>query len=250
MLIKDSKVIQEHNEKQVTNRTREITQLAMDAKIASEDHMTGMDAGMDMTNPEARWGRRMHVSDVVAMLKTMNPKLVFEVSQHLSTLMGIYIPEWELDPATLGWSYNKRYIMCMENGVMPEFTIVYADQIELPNDDGTTKRIKQYTAMKRGWRAVLVTLLWEKLITEAQIAQYFRVGRGEGQESRIWQEETGQGTPSQIEVKEIESGNRNEPKREHWTDTYNIGGYEFTDDRTAEIAIVTANATSDIATDI
>lgn len=190
MLIKDSEVILEHKEREIVERTRQQTRDAIDERVKGESLSTGMDAGMDMTDPDQRWGRKMHVNSVVRMLHEMNPNLVFEVSKHLSTLMGIYIPEWELDAATLGWHYNKRYIMAMENDMMPEFTIVYADQIELPNEDGTTRRIKQYTAMKRGWRAVLVTLLWEKLITEDQIARYFNVSQG--QESRIWQQETGQ----------------------------------------------------------
>lgn len=194
MLIKDNKVIVSHQQQAVIDRTREQTDKAIAERIANESHMTGMDASMDMTNPEARWGRKLHVDQVMGMLKVLNPNLQFEVSRNLSTLMGMYINEWVLDPNTLGWQYNRRFIMAMENGIMPEFTIVFAEQIELPGSEpGQVARIKSYNAMKRGWRAVLVTLLQQKLITESDIAKYFNIAQG--QESANWQKESGnQGT--------------------------------------------------------
>lgn len=191
MFIKDTDKIQEHVDVDTVQRTREITEDALQQRITLEKHSTGMDAQMDMTDPEARWGRKMDVKDVIKNLQVMNDKLIFEVANAMPTLMGMYIMEWIRDDNG-GLVYDRRYIMAMENGTMPEFTIVFADKIEIPdpkNPAGTVK-IKSFAAMKRGWRAILVTLLREKLITESDIQRHFKIT--EGRESRVWQEETGQ----------------------------------------------------------
>jgi hypothetical protein len=200
MLIKDDAVIQSHAEKAVTERTRDITTKALEERVRNESLSTGADAGMDMTNPEARWGRKMDVQDVIRNLRLMNTNLTFEPARNFPSLMGVYVTEWTRDESTGGLSYGRRYVMAMENGMMPEFTIVYADQIMLPDpkDPQAKMRLKQFSSMKRGWRAVLVTLLREGIIQEGQLTQWKIT---EGQESRVWKEETEGTQPISVETK-------------------------------------------------
>src|SRR6266478_5344853 len=194
MLIKDSETILEHGERLIQDRTQETTKHALEQQIRREGAATGADAGMDMTDPEQRWGRRMHVTDVIKCLKRMNPGLIFEVSRHTNTLMGIYIMDWVRDDlGTL--QYERRFIMGCENGIMPEFTIVIPEYISIPDPNDRSAeakvKIKQFAGMKRGWRAILVTLLREGLVTSENVMKEFRIPQG--RESRIWHEETCQG---------------------------------------------------------
>lgn len=146
------------------------------------------DGEADRLNPEQQLGRPLHVSDLIEKLHRMNPSLIFEVSVKDPTKYGAYIERRGNYLKTGLPGTFKQLVAGMENGWMPEFSVMAPRMEERPTEDGRIEEaIKHAYEQKRGWRTVLAKVLALNLITEAQIETEFAVS--EGRSSQLWQQQ-------------------------------------------------------------
>lgn len=144
------------------------------------------DGEADRLNPEQQLGRQLHVNDVIQKLQRMNSKLIFEVAIKDPTKYGVYIERKGNDLKTGMPGNFKLCIAGMENGWMPEFSVMAPRMEDRPTEDGRIEStMKHAYEHKRGWRTVLAKLYVAQLITESQIEKEFTVA--EGRSSELWQ---------------------------------------------------------------
>lgn len=156
------------------------------------------DSGRDVSDLLAQMGKPMTSQQVIDKLKLCNPRLVFKRSISFpERYYDIRLSYKERNAA--GTLVDKEKQICgMEAGIMPEFSVLHKKKIQVPNPDFFTNRtphreikwmeIDTFADETRGWRTVLVRLLHERLITEAQVARHF--GWTPTRESRKWHEQT------------------------------------------------------------
>lgn len=184
--------VYEHNEA----KGALVQQQQKSAQQKMEEAGQPKDGDQDMTNMAARMGRAIVVADFIRILQRLNPNLIFELSKGDATKYGIYIDNWDVDLKTnLPVKTQPRFITGMESGinlggrinegVMPEFSIMLTEDTIVPVDHQTIKKIPKFKREIRGWRTVLAALYSEGLLTEPQIEATFKIN--EGRDSANWQ---------------------------------------------------------------
>ncbi len=169
----------------VQERTRHLSNLEL-AEQAERDSVTvAPDGDIDTTNGAAQVGRSMTSDQVKKRLLKCNGNFWFEISAADSSKIGIYVIENR--PDTLGiMQKDKRFVVGMQNGWMPEFSIRHFKEKQVPAGDNVNwETKKEFARETRGWRTVLARLLKERLITAPQIEAYFKVSQGRS--SQMWQ---------------------------------------------------------------
>lgn len=105
-----------------------------------------------------RPGRKLHVQQFVRLLN-MLPRRKFILNPYsIRGMRGMSVARGGKEP---------RYIMAVDDGVSPEWSKIELDEHGLP---------KKLTS--RGWRAVLLTMLDQGLITEAEMIGLFGFAGG------------------------------------------------------------------------
>jgi hypothetical protein len=105
-----------------------------------------------------RPGRKLHSVQFVAMLNTLSRRRWILHPFAIRGMRGLRVSRGGAEP---------RYIMALDDGVMPEWSRLEVD------DHGLVKKLAA-----RGWRAVLLTLLDQSLVTEAEILKLFGFASG------------------------------------------------------------------------
>lgn len=174
------------NERDIVENTRDLSSRAMLQQRENDAFTVASDGGIDTTNIMAQMGRPLASTEVISRLRRMNANLVFEISMSDSSKYGIYAMELRADPVTGLFGNRKRFICGMESGYQPEFSVRHYREKEVPDATaiGHWRKEKIFTRETRGWRTVLMRLLKERLISEAQIQRYFD---SPSRPSRNWQ---------------------------------------------------------------
>lgn len=166
----------------LANAGRDRNDALVEDKIQKDKATVAPDGAVPTTSQEAQLARVLATSEVKARLLHCNPNFHFEVSRSDPDKTGIYILE-NKDGAS-----SKRFICGMETHYQPEFSIREdtVQRVPDPRNPGEWLNVPVITVEKfRGWRTVLARLLRERLITESQIEQYFKVSQGRS--SANWQ---------------------------------------------------------------
>ena len=170
------------------------------------------DGEANRLNPEQQMGLQIHVSAFIAALSRMNPNLIFEVAVKDPSKYGVYIERSGNDLKTGLPGTFKHLIAGMENGWMPEFSVMAPRMEDRPTEQGQiVTTIKHAYEQKRGWRTVLAKLYVNRLITEAQIEKEFAVT--EGRSSELWQHQIH--SPIAIKKETHGKGKRSRTVRNH-----------------------------------
>lgn len=168
----------------IRERTRHLSDLEVKEQAIRDSYTVAPDGNFDTTDNESQLGRPMTSDDVKRRLGKLNKNLHYEVSSADTSKLGIYVIENR--PDSLGvMQKGKRFVVGMQNGWMPEFSIRHYVNENVPNASGEWEVQKKFTKETRGWRTVLARLIKEKLITRAKADAYFAVNAGRS--SRNWQ---------------------------------------------------------------
>jgi hypothetical protein len=156
---------------------------AIDKGFAEQRRNAAMDGSRPMDTAEAQVGRPMSHDMVQKRLETLNRNLIFQVSPADNTKVGIYILD---KTATEG----RRFIMGMEHGWAPEFTIRklrWVKRLVVANPVPQYEDIPEYAGEKRGWRKVLAVLIRGRYISKVGAEKAFGLPT---LDSKQWQELT------------------------------------------------------------
>jgi len=163
--------------------------------IKKEDEAANpMDGERSMGDKSKQMGRAMRVDAFIAKLKSLNPKLIFELSKGDPTKYGIYIPVGQarklVDTAL---AQDIVFICGMESGInlggrinegmIPEFSIMVTKDVIVPDGDSIKKK-KKFESEIRGWRRVLAALISDGYLTEPQVVKAFDIATP----SQRWQQ--------------------------------------------------------------
>lgn len=105
-----------------------------------------------------RPGRKLHIVQFVNMLNTVPRRRFILNSYSIRGMRGLCVSRGGAKPT---------YVMALDDGVMPEWSKITLD------DHGLVKKLAA-----RGWRAVLLTLLDMKLISEQEMLRVFGFASG------------------------------------------------------------------------
>lgn len=154
------------------------------------------DGGRDVSDLLAQMGRPLTSQQVIDKLKLCNPRLIFRRSVTFpDRYYDIRITTKEASPT--GGLVDKETQVCgMEAGIMPEFSVLHKKKIKVANPEFFKSRkaevpwleVDTFADETRGWRTVLVRLLHNKLITEADVQKHF--GWAPTRESKKWHDQT------------------------------------------------------------
>lgn len=107
------------------------------------------DDQQQMTDCEMRKGQMMHHSDLIRLVKRLNPAIFVEQSINYQGCLGFY----HQDPNT----GQQTYLTWMDKGFMPEFSYLLVDWQDIPEQEVI------------GWRTVLIKLMKGRALTWNQI---------------------------------------------------------------------------------
>lgn len=107
----------------------------------------------EITDCFRRIGERMHHSELIRRVTSLNAHIFVEQSINYANSLGFY----HQDPQT----GERKYLSCFDKGAMPEFSFILCDYQDIPEEE------------VRGWRTVLVRLLTEKALTWRQVKEEF-----------------------------------------------------------------------------
>lgn len=171
-----------------------------EAMKKQEEAATPKDGETDMTKPEVRMGRAIRVGDFKRLLTSLNPSLIFQLSNGDPSKYGIYVPVGKsrrVADKTLvqdivfvvGMESGLNLGGRIDEGVMPEFSIIVTEDIVVPDGDAI-KKVPKFKREIRGWRTVLAVLHQDGHLTEPQIEATFHIS--EGKSSANWQRKVNQ----------------------------------------------------------
>lgn len=155
-------------QRQLDDRERNKTLLAPDGDI-------------DTTSPEAQRGRSISRSSFVHRVRKLNPNLWYEQSVRYPQQGGIYIQ----DPSS---PYGKRMVCGMPHEHLNEFSlrITVPEVIPAIGTQAQWETIQRVDQQEPGWRAILLTLLKEGLLSPSGIDREFNIIGGRS--SQKWQQ--------------------------------------------------------------
>lgn len=124
-----------------------------------------LDNHEDMKNMVARAGRRMHHSELMRKVLTLEPAIVVEQQINFPDDLGFYI-------ADVGGV--KRYLSSFHKGWSREFSYVLVDHQDLPCEE------------IRGWRTILFRLLGAGVLSWEQVRKTFGDPTGSSDAKDRW----------------------------------------------------------------
>lgn len=176
MLTLDTQALSRHAAMLTVERTRQVTRDSLASAIDRASELLLPDGKVDVTAQDGA-GRMMSTQSFCQLLKQCNSNFFFEVSVGDPTKMGCYMMLQHEDPIArlTDSSFHKRFVVGMENGWMPEFSIRRYVEKDMPDPENPllTKKVREFTDMKRGWRSVLVILLRRRMLTVNDIETTF-----------------------------------------------------------------------------
>jgi hypothetical protein len=157
---------------------REKSRASLLRSVSCDLATTAPDGSIDTTNGQAQLGFPLTSGQLRRRLSRCNPNLIFELSKSDSTKYGIYICQNVYDPIAMQSEYKKVFLLGMESGVSPEFSVRHHEEKVVPKEDGEGwEKIKVFVKETRGWRTVLARLLRIGVINEPQIRKNFDFSR-------------------------------------------------------------------------
>lgn len=134
------------------------------------------DGGICTTSLEQQLGTPLSTAEVLRRIRLMNPDLIYEVSIRFPDRIGIYVIEKRPHMLALCPTVDKRMVVAMQLGMMPERSVRHVKLARVPEEEGAGWRyVEEFAGETRGWRTVLWRLLDEGLIKPYQIDKYFPV---------------------------------------------------------------------------
>lgn len=144
------------------------------AEAQNKEVTVAMDGDICTTSLEQQLGNPLSTTELLRRVKLMNPDLIFEQSIRFPDRVGIYVQEKRPHVLKLDAAMDKRMIVAMQMGVMPERTVRHVKKTKVPSaDNAGWQEVEEFAGQTRGWRMVLLRLLQERLITPSQIDRYF-----------------------------------------------------------------------------
>lgn len=190
MLTLDTQALARHQAMLTVERTRQVTHDNLAQAIERASELLVPDGKVDVTDHGAS-GKMLSTQDFCSRMRLCNSNFLFEVSVSDPTKMGCYMMLQHDDPIQrlADSSYHKRFIIGMENGWMPEFTIRKFVEKDMPDpaNPSLMKKVREFTDMKRGWRAVLAILLRRRFLNVPDIETHFPALY---RESKYWHDAT------------------------------------------------------------
>ena len=138
------------------------------------------DGDSDVSSMEAQQGRRLHRTEVVRRIKKLNPNIWYETSIRYPAQGGLYIEDGRSP-------YRKRLLVGMPDGIVNEFSTVLTKPALIPDMTVAAhwQTIQQVDSKLPGWRAVLLKLLMEGIVSMAGVEKEFQISKGRS--SQFWQ---------------------------------------------------------------
>lgn len=157
--------------------------------IRAKEVTVATDGGLCTSSLEQQLGTPLSTQEVLRRIRLMNPDLIFEVSIRYPDRIGIYVQEKRPHILALDKTLDKRMIVAMQIGMMPERTVRHVKRVRVPvpGREVAWQDVEEFAGQTRGWRTVLLRLLEAGLISPAQIDRYFPPNLN----SRNWQRLTG-----------------------------------------------------------
>lgn len=159
----------------------------LQGEIRKQESFIAPDGDADVTNPEIQAGRPLHRSEVMRRLVRLNRNLRYEQALADPEKGGIYVVENRVDPMT-GKAPWKRFVCGIPHERVTEFHIPCTIAQVMPDPDNPANQIiiQRLKGAIPGWRAVLLKLLKEGLVSPAGIDREFHITQGRS--SRRWKE--------------------------------------------------------------
>lgn len=156
---------------------------------ARNDRLLAPDGGADVTNAEVQAGRRLLRADFIRRLQKLNPDLRYQQSKHFPAQGGVYWVGWRRDTEAQQTSYGEWFLCGIPHEVIPEFSTPLTKPTIVPSTVADVwDTMNEVDGMVRGWRAVLLKLLQEGLLTPNEIDNEFQISKGRS--SQKWQAAT------------------------------------------------------------
>lgn len=127
-----------------------------------------LDDHEELKKAEERMGQRMDHPELIRRITKLNHGIWAEDSISDRTVVGLY----RVNPK----DGTKQYLVAFDKGSLPEFSIIFTDNADLP--------IKE----KRGWRTVLSRLIAQGALSWSQVMTLFEDAHGK--HSRRWKMNT------------------------------------------------------------
>jgi hypothetical protein len=158
-------------------------------QISQFESYTAPDGDADITKQEVQMGRPLHRREIMRRLFRLNPNLRYEQALADPLKGGIYSIENRINPAT-GKAPWKRFVCGIPHERVTEFHIPCTVEQTVPAPDlsGDQIVVQRLNGHIPGWRAVLLKLLKDNLVTPAGIDREFKITQG--RDSAKWQAAT------------------------------------------------------------
>ena len=152
----------------------------------TNDRLLAPDGSADVTNPEVQAGRRMTRQEFVRRLQKLNRNLKYHQSKNFPKQGGVYMVGYRRDNLVGTLEYGEWFVCGIPHEVINEFSVRLTKPVVIPSAiDPVWEMMNQVDGMERGWRAVLLKLLMDGLLTPTQIDQEFQISKGRS--SQLWQ---------------------------------------------------------------
>lgn len=152
----------------------------------NNDRLLTPDGSADVTNPEVQAGRRMTRQEFIRRLQKLNSNLKYHQSKNFPKQGGVYMVGYRRDNLLGTLEYGEWFVCGIPHEVIPEFSVRLTKPTVVPSTIAPVwDTMNQVDGMERGWRAVLLKLLMEGLLTPAQIDKEFQISKGRS--SQLWQ---------------------------------------------------------------
>lgn len=184
MLTLDSEQLERQRRIETSRRKRHFVREATATYIQKKETTVAADGGLCVSNLAEQLGLPLAGTEIERRLRLMNPRLIFEASLRYPDRMGIYIEEQPAGVLYLDAAVQKRMIVAMPIGMMPERTVKHVKRTRVPDPDirGHWQEVEEFAGETRGWRTVLIRLLQAGLIQRWQVDRHFPAN----EKSKFW----------------------------------------------------------------
>lgn len=189
-LVRDTALQERHQGHATVEKTR---QIAFDAGKAENkgSALLGRDG---VSNSEVQEGQGMTGLQFITKLKTINPDFTLEAhpGSHADHETMFYKLNHDKGCLHLLVGGKKIYVMVCEGEWMPEWTIMTTKKQLGPGSDPNAAWVEveiPWYHQKRGWREVLLRLIYSRLISVTDAEKVFGVGQ-----RKSWKVLTGKGS--------------------------------------------------------
>lgn len=182
-LVLDSSDIKRHNKVGVFERTKQLSDSAVKHDWQTSAVTYAPDGARPTTDLQAQLGKPLTRMQIEQRLKLCNSNFFTETSTKDKTKAGVYIVTREPDEIGVVRS-RKRFLVGMESGFSPEFSVRHTIDEEVPNPScpGEMTKRPKFVGETRGWRTVIATLIRSGFMDKESATKHFNVSS----ESRNW----------------------------------------------------------------